>query len=34
MKLDTWFHPTVDVQRPDANSNEAQRSFAVRPESM
>lgn len=31
MKLDTWFHPTVDVQRPDANSNEAQRSFAVRP---
>lgn len=31
MKLDTWFHPTVDVQRPDANSNEAQRSFAMRP---
>lgn len=31
MKLDTWFHPTVDVQRPDANSNEALRSFAVRP---
>lgn len=34
MKLDTWFHPTVDIQRPDPNSQEAQRSFAVRPESQ
>lgn len=32
MKLDTWFHPTVDIQRPDPNSNEANRSFAVRPD--
>ncbi|MFN3759600.1 MAG: M24 family metallopeptidase [Algoriphagus aquaeductus] len=31
MKLDTWFHPTVDIQRPDPNSQEASRSFAVRP---
>lgn len=31
MKLDTWFHPTVDIQRPDPASNEASRSFAVRP---
>jgi Xaa-Pro aminopeptidase len=31
MKLDTWFHPTVDIQRPDPNSQEATRSFAVRP---
>lgn len=34
MKLDTWFHPTVDIQRPDPNSKEAQRSFAVRPSEM
>lgn len=32
MKLDTWFHPTVDIQRPDPASNEANRSFAVRPD--
>lgn len=31
MKLDTWFHPTVDIQRPDPNAQEASRSFAVRP---
>lgn len=31
MKLDTWFHPTVDIQRPDPTSDEASRSFAVRP---
>ncbi|AMQ57223.1 M24 family metallopeptidase [Algoriphagus sanaruensis] len=31
MKLDTWFHPTVDIQRPDPASQEANRSFAVRP---
>ncbi len=31
LKLDTWFHPTVDVQRPDADNAEAQRSFAQRP---
>ncbi len=31
MKLDTWFHPTVDIQRPDSDSKEASRSFAVRP---
>lgn len=32
MKLDTWFHPTVDIQRPDPASAEASRSFAVRPD--
>ena len=31
MKLETWFHPTVDIQRPDPNSQEASRSFALRP---
>lgn len=31
MKLDTWFHPTVDIQRPDPKSQEASRSFALRP---
>lgn len=31
MKLDTWFHPTVDIQRPDSMPSEAGRSFAVRP---
>lgn len=34
MKLDTWFHPTVDIQRPDPNSNEASRSFSSRPSEM
>jgi Xaa-Pro aminopeptidase len=32
LKLDTWFHPSVDIQRPDADSGEASRSFAVRPD--
>ncbi|MDI1322503.1 MAG: M24 family metallopeptidase [Algoriphagus sp.] len=31
LKLDTWFHPTVDIQRPDPASNESTRSFASRP---
>ncbi len=31
LKLDTWFHPTVDVQRPEPDNAEAQRSFAQRP---
>lgn len=34
LKLDTWFHPTVDIQRPDPESNEASRSFASRPSEM
>ena len=32
MKLDTWFHPSVDIQRRDPDSDEASRSFAVRPD--
>lgn len=31
LKLDTWFHPTVDIQRPDPATNESTRSFASRP---
>ncbi len=31
LKLDTWFHPTVDVQRPDPANGENSRSFASRP---
>lgn len=31
LKLDTWFHPTVDIQRPDPASNDSTRSFASRP---
>ncbi len=31
LKLDTWFHPTVDVQRPDPANAENNRSFATRP---
>jgi len=31
MKLDTWFHPTVDIQRADPSSQEASRSFSIRP---
>lgn len=31
LKLDTWFHPTVDIQR--AESGESLKSFASRPES-
>jgi hypothetical protein len=30
---DTWFHPTVDIQRMDTNKDEAQRSFSARPKS-
>jgi Xaa-Pro aminopeptidase len=29
LKLDAWFHPTVDVTRPDPDTNEASRSFAA-----
>ena len=28
---DTWFHPTVDIQRQDPNNDEGQRSFSKRP---
>lgn len=31
LKLDTWFHPSVDIQRPDPASDESSRSFASRP---
>ncbi len=34
LKLDTWFQPTVDIQRPDPDSKEHLRSFAVRPETQ
>ncbi|NVJ85571.1 MAG: M24 family metallopeptidase [Algoriphagus sp.] len=34
MKLDTWFHPTVDIQRPDPDSDGATRSFFSRPSEM
>lgn len=34
LKLDTWFHPSVDLQRPDPNSQEQMRSFAVKAESQ
>ncbi|MGD1889042.1 MAG: M24 family metallopeptidase [Cyclobacteriaceae bacterium] len=30
--LDTWFHPTVDVQRASPENQESQRSFSKRPE--
>jgi Xaa-Pro aminopeptidase len=29
LKLDAWFHPSVDVTRPDPSENEAARSFAA-----
>ncbi len=32
LRLQSWFHPTVDVQRPDPTNDEAQRSFAARPD--
>jgi methionine aminopeptidase len=32
LKLQAWFHPTVDVQRADPGNAEAQRSFATRPD--
>ncbi len=28
LKLQTWFHPSVDITRPDPEKNEAQRSFS------
>lgn len=31
LKLDTWFHPSVDIQRADADSEASKRSFASRP---
>lgn len=31
LNLVAWFHPSVDVQRADPNSNEQERSFASRP---
>lgn len=31
LKLQTWFHPTVDVQRADPANDEGQRSFSTRP---
>lgn len=34
LNLETWFHPTVDVQRSDAASKEHLRSFAKNPESQ
>lgn len=32
LKLQTWFQPSVDVQRADPNNNEQLRSFSKRPE--
>jgi Xaa-Pro aminopeptidase len=32
MKLDTWFHPTVDIQRAGNEGDQSGRSFAVRPD--
>ncbi len=32
LSLDTWFHPTVDVQRSDVNSGDSRRSFATQPD--
>ncbi|MCB9081534.1 MAG: aminopeptidase P family protein [Lewinellaceae bacterium] len=32
LQLDTWFHPSVDVQRKDPDSRENERSFASRPD--
>ncbi|EOZ95729.1 hypothetical protein A33Q_3091 [Indibacter alkaliphilus LW1] len=34
LKLDTWFHPTVDIQRADEGSKEHLRSFAVNPDAQ
>ena len=31
LKLQTWFHPTVDVQRADPDNDESTRSFSTRP---
>jgi hypothetical protein len=32
LKLHTWFHPTVDVQRSNPGAGDSQRSFATQPE--
>jgi Xaa-Pro aminopeptidase len=32
LKLETWFHPTVDIQRADPSSQEHMRNFAVKPD--
>lgn len=32
LKLDTWFHPTVDVQRAAPGAGDSQRSFATQPD--
>jgi hypothetical protein len=32
LKLDSWFHPTVDVQRANPGTGDSQRSFATQPE--
>jgi len=32
LKLQTWFHPTVDVQRDNAGSGDSQSSFATQPD--
>jgi hypothetical protein len=34
MGLETWFHPTVDLQRPDVSSKKHLRSFAQKPDSQ
>ncbi|EAZ79218.1 M24 family metallopeptidase [Algoriphagus machipongonensis] len=34
LKLDTWFHPSVDIQRADPSTDEAKRSFATKQGSM
>jgi hypothetical protein len=32
LKLQTWFHPTVDVQRSDVGTGDSERSFATQPD--
>ncbi|EKB49680.1 M24 family metallopeptidase [Cecembia lonarensis] len=32
LKLDTWFHPSVDIQRADPSNKESERNFAVKAE--
>ena len=34
LKLDTWFHPSVDIQRADPGNQEQLRSFAIKAESQ
>lgn len=33
LKLETWFHPSVDIQRADPSNKESERNFAVKAES-